>query len=356
MRNSETHLARCAAAHRRSLVLLIASCVAWSVAAGQPAPIHVRVSLGDVSLNKVPFLIADDAGIYRKNGLEVEQLITPSAAEVVRRSGVNVPERYVGKPGAERAEISIGGGSPNMVQMISSGRPLDRVILATTDNEARWKIVARPEIKTLEQLKGKRLGYSTRGSVTHFIALALLQQVGWTLGRDITLVGGSSSIEALREGRVDALVADEIVEALAPAAGYVAMLDLRPYHIVIPGSGVVVSREWLLKNRDAARRFMKATVEAMALMKQDPAASSAAMAKWFGMTDPAKQREVWAQSADLPRKPYPSVAGIKKAMELFNDAEMAKHQAEDFYDDSFVKELDQGGYIDGLYRQPSGRK
>jgi NitT/TauT family transport system substrate-binding protein len=339
---------------RESISFLIFACVFLSVAAGQESRIRVRVSLGDVSLNKVPFLIADDAGIYQKHGLDVEQFITPNAAEVVRRSGVNVPQKYIGTSGAGQAEIAIAGGSPTMVSMIARGRPLDRVILATMDNEARWKIVARPGISGLDQMKGKRLGYSTRGSVSHFIALALAERLGWVLDRDITLAGNSFSIEALKEGRIDAVVADEIMQAQAPAAGFKAILDLRPYHIAIPGSGVVASREWLQKNREAALRFLKATVEAVVLMKRDPAVSAAAMAKWFGITDPEKQREVWSQSADLPQKPYPSVVGIRKVMDFFNDPEMATHKPEDFYDDTLVQELDRSGFIDSLYR-PGGK-
>jgi ribosomal protein S19E (S16A) len=52
----------------------------------------------------------------------------------------------------------------------------------------------------------------------------------------------------------------------------------------------------------------------------------------------------------VPRKPYPNVEGIKKTMELYDSHEMRKHKPEDFYDDSFVRELDQSGYIDSRYR------
>jgi NitT/TauT family transport system substrate-binding protein len=336
---------------RSKILVLIAT------AAFAQAPVPVRVSLGDVSLNKVSFLIADDAGIYAKNGLEVQQLITPQAAQAVKRNGVEVPARYVGADaGRQSAEIAIGGAAPIILGMISAGRRIDRVILATTDNEIRWKIVAKPGITSLEGLKGKRLGYSGVGTVSHYMALAFLDAIGWKPDRDITLVGGALSIDALKEGRVDAVIADDIVQALAPAAGFHAVVDMRPYHIPLPGSSVVASREWVQNNREAARRFMQATVESIALMKQDRAISSAAMAKWFGILDPGRQREVWAQSADLPRKPYPSAAGIAKMMELYNRPEMARYKPGDFYDDSFLKELDQSGYIDHLYAQPPARK
>ena len=52
----------------------------------------------------------------------------------------------------------------------------------------------------------------------------------------------------------------------------------------------------------------------------------------------------------MPRKPYPALAGIKKTMEIYDSHEMRRHKPEDFYDDSFVHELDQSGFIDSLYK------
>ena len=53
----------------------------------------------------------------------------------------------------------------------------------------------------------------------------------------------------------------------------------------------------------------------------------------------------------LPAKPYPSVEGIKTMMEIYDYREMRIHRPEDFYDASFISELDKSGYIDGLYKK-----
>jgi NitT/TauT family transport system substrate-binding protein len=97
----------------RGLLALIAVSIATALlsACSSDAPTPVDVALGDVSINKVPFLIAADAGIYRTNGLEVHQFITPGAAEDARGSGVVVPPEYV-RAEVEAAPIAVGGGSP----------------------------------------------------------------------------------------------------------------------------------------------------------------------------------------------------------------------------------------------------
>ena len=61
-------------------------------------------------------------------------------------------------------------------------------------------VIAKPGIAGIQDLKGKRLGFSGVGSVTHFSALSLARQLGWTPDRDITLVGGFRDI-SMRSSR-----------------------------------------------------------------------------------------------------------------------------------------------------------
>src|SRR5438105_15734808 len=149
----------------RSLLFGIAVAVATSVVArAADRPISVDVALGDVSLNKVPFLVAADAGIYAKNGLDVHQFITPAAAEVARRSGVIVPPGYI-KADIAAAPIDIGGGSPMIYRVANSANAIQRVLLATTESTIRDHVIAAPGIASVSDLKGKRLGYSVPGAV-----------------------------------------------------------------------------------------------------------------------------------------------------------------------------------------------
>jgi NitT/TauT family transport system substrate-binding protein len=333
---------------RLVFVIVLLLSVRTPFAAAQEQPIKLRVGLGDVSLNKVPFVAAYEAGIYKKNGLEVEQFVTPSAAEVARRSGVTVPQEIV-RAGGRETPIVIGGGSPLIVRWTTDAQADDRVIVACTDTVVRWRIIARPDITSVEQLKGKRLGYSGYGAVTHFVALSFAKIMGWNPERDLSLMSGANTMDALTSGRVDAFIASELHETMALAAGYKVLVDLAKYNIPNAGSGVNVSRAWLANNPEAVSRFVKSTVEAVALVKRDKKTAFAAMAKWYNVMEPEKQEHFYREVSNLPRKPYPSVDGIKKVMEIYNYHEMRKYKPEDFYDNSFVRQLDQSRFIDGLY-------
>jgi len=294
------------------------------------------------SINKLPFVIAEDQGLYKKHGLDVQQWMPPPEFP----GGIEVD---VERP--ENPDISIDGGTPMMVALITNARARNRIILATTDCVVRWHIVAREGIQSLEELKGKRLGVSGTGAMTGFVARLFAQRMGWDPVQDFSIMSRGADVELLQDGSVDAFVADETDYAIARKAGFEALVDTRAWNASIAGSSVRVERSWLQnpRNREAARRFLKATVEAIALLHQNRELALQVMSKWHGIKDREQAGIIYAGGKEMPRKPYPCVEGIKKTMELFDSNEMRKYELEDFYDDSLMRELDESGFIDSLY-------
>jgi ABC-type nitrate/sulfonate/bicarbonate transport system substrate-binding protein len=339
---------------KRSAALALAACaLIWPPAAGAQEQAAdrltpVTVELGDVSLTKLPFIMAADNGIYARNGLNVSQFITPGAAQAVRGSGVIVPPENIK---SVVGEINIGGGSPTMVRMTSVATAPHRVILATTDDVSRFHVISRADIAKPEDLEGKRVGYGNLGALDHFSMILFLRTMGWNPDRDVSMLSNGNGPQSIVKNLVDAFAGTDIALTEAKKLGLRDLVDLGQYHFVMPGSGVNALSEWLPKNRDTAARFMKATVEAIALMKTDKAAAFASMTKWYGITDPEKLEAVYAEATRLPSKPYPSIEGLKVMQSIYTWREMTSRKPEDFTDPSFVAALDQSGYIDGLYKK-----
>jgi len=310
--------------------------------------VSVEVDLGDISLNKVPYLIAADTGVYAKNGLDVRQYITPAAAETARRSGVVVPAQSI-KADIADAPIALGSGTPMMYRVTHDPRAVHRVVLTTGEDIIRETIITTNAVARPEDLKGKRLGYSVPGTVTHVAGLAFAKQMGWDPNRDMSLVGNANGVNPLKEGRTDAFFGSAMSVAMAPEMNLKLLIDLTQYRFPVAGSGIMVEREWLKSNRDTAVRFVKAAFEAIALMKKDRAAFDAALVKWLNITDKAAKDRMYGD-IELPEKPYPSVEGIKHTFVLYDSPEMRKYKAEDFYDSSIMTELDRSGFIDRLYQ------
>jgi ABC-type nitrate/sulfonate/bicarbonate transport system substrate-binding protein len=334
-----------------TLVVSFAAALLALPAAFVPAsaadPLPVSVELGDVSLTKLPFIVAAESGIYERNGLKVSQFISPRAAELIRQSsGVEVPKEFV-RRGA--SDINIGGGSPTMVRMTSDARAPQRVILATTENIANFHLITRGDITRVEDLKGRRFGFSSVGAITHYSFLLLCERMGWDPKRDISFFANGAGPKELRSGKIDVYAASIIARYEAKKAGLHDLVDLAQYKFVMPGSGVNADTAWLAQNREAAARFVKATVEAVAVLKTDKETAFKAMAKWYGIGDRGLQEAVYEEVATLPAKPYPSHEGLKEMIRLYDYREMRLHKPENFYDASFIEALDKSGYIDGLY-------
>ena len=222
--------------HRFVVAALIAGVATAS--AGTTQLTKVDVSLGDVSINKVPQLVAADQGIYAKYGLDVHQTISAGAARAAAGSGVVVPEAYINRTPDAAAPIEVGGGSPMIYGVVNNGRP-PRAIVLTQEAMAMDHVIAKAGIASVQDLKGKRLGFSGVGSVTHFSALALARQLGLTPERDITLVPGSATLDALKQDKVDAILGSAMVIARAPELGYKDIGDMTTYKIPMAGSGIM---------------------------------------------------------------------------------------------------------------------
>ncbi len=327
----------------RTLTILVLLFAATSLEAAEKMT-TVDVLLDDVSANKVPFLIAADSGIYAKNGLDVHLHINADAVATARSRGINISDSNVAR-GDAASPIDITGGSWWLARV---GQPsyIDRVIVSTTEDKLRDHIIAVSSLSSIADIKGKRLGYSSFGAVIHYGDLSLAKEMGWNPQKDIHLVADAANLNALKTGKADAILASALVTgSLTPEMGFRDLGDLSSHNIPLAGSGIMIERKWLVAHRDAAARFVKAAVEATALMKKDRKVFDAAAGKWFSITDGKTLDHMYAATAEISDKPYPSVAGIRNAMAVYDTPAMRMHKPEYFYDSSFIKALDDSGFL-----------
>ena len=189
--------------------------------------------------------------------------------------------------------------------------------------------------------------------MTHFIILELCKRMGWNPDMDIVPMANAISVDNLERNQVDAFISPGMATVEFKSKGILPIADLREEWGPVPiaGSGLVSTKKFVRENPEAVRRFVKSIVEAIALMKSNREVAFKAQAKWYGVSDREKQNANYLVLDTLPRKPYPSIDGIKKTMQLYDSLAMRRHKPEDFFDDRFVRELDESGFIDGLYKR-----
>src|SRR5436190_1923761 len=118
---------------------------------GVPSPMITR------AVSKTPVLIAYDKGIYKKYGLDVKLWLPKGEFP----GAIETPGKM------ENADISVDGGVPMVSDILANKSRL--IAIASTDCQVRFNIVGQKNIKTLNDVKGKRLGVSEDGAMTGFI-------------------------------------------------------------------------------------------------------------------------------------------------------------------------------------------
>jgi ABC-type nitrate/sulfonate/bicarbonate transport system substrate-binding protein len=329
-------------------------CAAATLSCSDQQSLKVVVGVAALSISKMPFVLAMDQGIFAKHSLSVEMWMPPPGSDSVRvyadpltrlwrATGINTPKA---------PEIYVDGATPMMVRLTENAGQKHRIAIGATDCVVRAHIIGRKGITSLEELKGKRIGVSASFTTAGFKARLFAQRMGWDPVKDISIMGGVSDIESLLDGSVDAIIGYEEAYANAKRAGLPILADTSEWGAFVAGNSINVEPGWLddPTHREVARRFLRATAEATALYHQRPDLAVQVIADWYGTDDMVFAQTIYARGAWLPRKPYPCYEGYTKTMELYDTNEMRRYKATDFYDDSLMREIDESGFIDALYK------
>jgi ABC-type nitrate/sulfonate/bicarbonate transport system substrate-binding protein len=184
----------------------------------------------------------------------------------------------------------------------------------------------------------------------------LLKKTGLSPEKDVTIVQvGSSPVRmaALANGSIDgtALTFEEML--VAKKLGFNILLDITTLGIEGLNSDMVTTRKFIRDSRDTVQRFVKTMVKGASFYAKNKKFSMEVIAKYTKSRDMEKIENGYDYNARVYlKKPYPAMGGIQLALEEIGEKNPAAKSAkpEQFIDISFVKELDESGYIDSLYR------
>jgi NitT/TauT family transport system substrate-binding protein len=314
--------------------------IIWNTPA-QAQLTKINVGYSAISGDALPAWLAKDAGIFERNGLDVQLVFfTGGTTAVMALVSSDTPI-------AQLAGAAV-------VNSVMAGS--DAALIVGGVTSLNYYLMGRPEIKTAEQLKGGSVAISRFGSSSDFIARYALQRVGLTPGKDVTIVQiGSTTarVDAAMTGRVQATVVNPPASIIAQKRGMTMLADLPKLGLVYQHTSAATTRKYIREHPDIVRRYVKSQVEAVHRIYTDKEASLRALARFIGRT---VERDVLEKTWEnllsesvLPRKQYPSLEGIKTI--LATELKGKPGKPEDFVDSSFIRELDQSGYIDGLYKK-----
>ena len=147
-----------------------------------------------------------------------------------------------------------------------------------------YALLAQKEIKTIDQLKGKRLAVSRFGSASDLAARLILQRYGLVPDKDVTILqtgGTSTRLSALSKRSIDSTVLTPEFFNIGKKAGFTILADPTQYDIPFPQLEVITTRAFLKAQPDVATRYLRAIIEGIYMVKNNPEPSIRVLAKYL---------------------------------------------------------------------------
>jgi NitT/TauT family transport system substrate-binding protein len=206
----------------------------------------------------LPFVVAQQKGVFAKYGLEVEQVDFQGGAKLQQAMVAGAIDVTVS---GTTDMAFIAKGAPERAVAAEVGAPVNFGLITTYDSP----------IKTVDGLKGRTVGVTSLGSLTQWLVRRLMQQKHWAPG-DITFAttGGdpASQTAALTTGQVDAIMAASALGLQLELSKRGRLLftasDIAPDFV---SAAIFASDKLIADNPDAVRRFLKAWFETVAFMR-----------------------------------------------------------------------------------------
>jgi NitT/TauT family transport system substrate-binding protein len=292
-----------------------------------------------LSATQAALWLAKEAGAFQRHGLDVELIYISTGTKMVQAL-----------VGGDIRIAQVGGAAPLAARL----RGAEIKIIAVSFNTLALTLMAQPDIRSVADLKGKRLGISRFGSNTDFGTRYLLRKYN-IAERDVAFLqfGEAQGIlGALLSGAIHAGVLSYPTTAAAIRKGLKELIDFTDVGLEFPNSNISVTDRFLQTQPDIARRFLMGYSEGLHRYKTEPVFSKRVMGKYLRVQDQAVLDETYNIFAPkMPRIPYATVNGLRLALESLSDEPRAKNaKPEEFYDDTILRNLEREGFFQQLYR------
>ena len=241
----------------------------------------VRMAVATFSQSVLPMVVAQEKGYFREEDLDVELILMPAAVANMALLGGNVDF------------ISSG---PSVIGAIARGAPLKFVFICF-NRPMHW-LYAKPEIKDVQGLKGKKIGVSAVGSSIHFLVQEILKRDGLDATRDVTILGVGTTgnrYTALQSGTIDATNLTPPFNFKAQESGLRELVAFVKQDYLVEPAGAIVVRENLFQSDPLLiEKFIRGTLKGLLYIRQNRAGTIPILANLMKI-----QEDVAAKIYDL---------------------------------------------------------
>jgi NitT/TauT family transport system substrate-binding protein len=303
----------------------------------------IRIATGGLAASSAAVWAALETKTFQKHGLEPEYIIIDNGT-VAGQALLAGELQYLISTGALAIAANLKGG--------------DLTIIGGIINFIPFQLIGRSDVKSAEDLRGKKVAISRFGSASDFAAREALKKLRLDPAKDVAIlqVGGQSArFAALTQNAVQAAVFNEPLSTLTVTKHKMNLLaDLANLDMPFPNTDYIVRREYLQSHRSQVVNFMKSILEGMRAIKTNRTLGIRAIQKYLKMTNAEEAGIAYAyyvsqKMGEVPEVPPREalVAGIEQTV---GKKDGVTPESLKLSDRSVLEEIIKSGFVSSLYK------
>ena len=319
---------------------VIAAWLFLAVAVESSSQERIRVGQGSVSLQSGLMHIAKERGLFAKHGLVSEIVYIPGGT-------TNIQVLVSGS--LDMSQLS---GAPGVAANLEGA---DIVYILGLLDKLNYQLVTRPEIKSVEQLKGKKLGVSRFGSSADFGLRAVLKRLGIDPAKDVSIlqIGDEPArVAAIKSGNIEGTVVNAPFSSEAERLKLNVIADSVKMDIPFFNTGLLGSRKYLEKQDAKVMNFLRAYLEAIKILKTEREYSVKALAQFTRVPDLKAIQEGYDYfNNQLQPVPYPSLEAMQAVVTQIAETNPKARNvdAKNYVSDRYLKRLEEEGFVKKIW-------
>ena len=282
------------------------------------APARVRIAYASRSSSAMPLYLAQTKGFFKAEALDVEiiQMNPRLGATAVVNGDVSFATPFV-----------------STFRGILQGFPMKTVFVHL--KKGPYYVMVRPDIKDVQQLKGKRIGVATIKGADQLNAEELLQAKGFNPNQlqAVAIGDGPLRMQALISGAVDAICVAPPHDLMLKRMGYPALAG--PPEVGLPVAGMFASDRLVRENPQLIRRTMKTLLRAHHFILDNKAESVQILLKWLPQPTDIAEHAYETEMKTLSKDGQMTDAELNSLIEKLADKKRPLDEVRDF---SFARE------------------
>lgn len=285
-----------------------------------------------------PVWVAVDAGLFTKQGVNVDLKYLAATSAVQAMVGGGEEVGLVGNQGVdaklEGADLTyVAGGLPTFV----------------------FQLYSRPEIKSLADLKGKVIAVTQPAASTDYATRILLRKNGLEPDKDVKIMYAQDTtnvLNSLTVGNVAAGILSAPLSIKAKATGSKMLVNITDLRIPFLFTGMLSSPRVIKEKNEAMTRFLRAYIEAMAVIRKDKETTLKALSKFQKTNDREILESVYEEYRDVfPVVPLMTAAEIQAVLDVSKSPKAKSMKPQEFFDNSMVQKIQASGFIEQVNKR-----